>query len=297
MSAEETRACACSQVPVDQIDKAAAVAREPAQSGHQKGARSGPEEKRLQGHWLLAKMGKRVLRPGGMEMTRRILGKAAPNSADRIVEFGPGVGKTAELLLAAHPKKYWGVDVRDEEDNPVLDVLDAHEGAILINADAKDTGLEDGCATIVVGEAMLTMQSDADKLAIMREAFRLLKPGGRYALHEMGFKPEASRQVTGSVEKNLSRTIKVGARPLTLVGWEKLLREAGFEVSYSTTNKMDLLEVRRIIADEGLGGFLTFVFNVARNRAARTRILAMRKTFKTNQQFICAVGFVAVKPV
>ena len=41
------------------------------QSAH--GQRSGPEEQRLQGHWLLAKMGKRVLRPGGIELTRAML--------------------------------------------------------------------------------------------------------------------------------------------------------------------------------------------------------------------------------
>ena len=52
----------------------------------------------------------------------------------------------------------------------------------------------------------------------------------------------------------------------------------------------------RIVADEGLNGFLRFSWNVARNPAARKRVLAMRKTFKTNQQFISAVGFVAEKP-
>ncbi len=308
MSAEEQHACMCSQVPVDRIQKAATITRQvpessPAPSPQSaspvtptRGTRSGPEEQRLQGHWLLAKMGKRVLRPGGMEMTRRILAAAKPNASDRVVEFGPGVGKTAELLLAVHPVQYWGVDVRDDDDNPLLTVLSGHSEAELINADAKNTGLDDGCATLVVGEAMLTMQSDTDKLTIMREAYRILEPGGRYALHEMGFTSRAPAQATGSVGKQLSRTIKVGARPLTMEGWTQLLTEAGFTVTYSTTNKMALLEVRRIVADEGLNGFLRFSWNVARNPAARKRVLAMRKTFKTNQQFISAVGFVAEKP-
>ncbi len=300
---EQPQACMCSQVPVARIQKAAAIAGQsslPEAPSSPKmparGTRSGPEEQRLQGHWLLAKMGKRVLRPGGMEMTRRILGAAKPTASDRIVEFGPGVGKTAELLLAVRPASYWGVDVRDDGDNPLLEILSGHDEAQLVNADAKKTGLKDGCATLVIGEAMLTMQSDADKLAIMREAYRLLAPGGRYALHEMGFKSDAPSQATGSVGKQLSRTIKVGARPLTMEGWTKLLAEAGFTVTYSTTNKMALLDVPRIISDEGFGGFLRFAVNVARNKAARTRVLAMRRTFKTNQRFISAVGFVAEKP-
>ncbi len=61
----------------------------------QRGTRSGPEETRLQGHWLLAKMGKKVLRPGGLELTNSMLSAAKPSGEDRIVEFGPGLGKTA----------------------------------------------------------------------------------------------------------------------------------------------------------------------------------------------------------
>ena len=84
--------------------------REGEQGEEPHGTRSGPEEKRLQGHWLLAKMGKRVLRPGGIELTRRVIKAAKPSAKDRIVEFGPGVGRTAEILLAAQPKEYVGVD-------------------------------------------------------------------------------------------------------------------------------------------------------------------------------------------
>lgn len=291
MSDKNPQECTCSTHKTADKTPAPSPAHTPP-----KGSRSGPEEQRLQGHWLLAKMGKRVLRPGGIEMTQRILKEARPTSHDRIVEFGPGVGKTAEILLATYPEKYWGVDIRDAQDNPLADVLAGHEEAILINADAKNTGLPDGCATLVVGEAMLTMQSDAHKLEIMREAFRILAPGGRYALHEIGFTPETPGDISKTVQKDLSRTVKVGARPLTIPGWKALLNEAGFTTTYVTTNKMALLEVRRLIDDEGLGGFLKFVSNVARNPAARKRILAMRKTFKENQRFMCAVGFVATKP-
>ncbi|MGO1590950.1 MAG: class I SAM-dependent methyltransferase [Ancrocorticia sp.] len=261
-----------------------------------KGGRSGPEEKRLQGHWLLAKMGKRVLRPGGVEMTRRILKAAAPASSDRIVEFGPGVGKTAEYLLAASPARYWGVDVRKVDDNPMDDVIAGHPHAELVNADARATGLPDGCATLVVGEAMLTMQSNDGKSDIMREAYRILAPGGRYALHEMGFKPDTPDSAVAAVQKSLSQTIKVGARPLPMAEWARLLEGAGFRVEFTTMNKMALLEVRRVIADEGLLGALKIASNVARNPAARKRIFAMRRTFKRHQQYLCSVGLVAVKP-
>jgi len=136
-------------------------------------------------------MGKRVLRPGGIELTRRVIAEADPTSEDRIVEFGPGVGRTAEILLAVEPRQYTGVDPKNSQGAPqLLEVLKAHPQARLQTADARQTGLPDACADLVVGEALLTMQSDQDKLAIMREAFRILAPGGRYAIHELGFRPD-----------------------------------------------------------------------------------------------------------
>lgn len=262
-----------------------------------KGSRSGPEEKRLQGHWLLAKMGKRVLRPGGIELTRRLIQRAQPTTNDRIVEFGPGVGKTAEILLAAEPKSYRGIDPNTEGTPQLLEVLRGYPQAELVAANAKETTLENESADLVVGEAMLTMHSEEEKLAIMSEAFRVLAPGGRYAIHELGFYPDdVPSQVEDQVARALSRTIKVGARPLTSANWKKLLEQTGFEVEYADTNPMALLEPGRLIEDEGIGGFLRFVFNVARNPEARARILAMRSVFRANQDHINAVAFVARKP-
>ena len=73
------------------------------EQGERKGLRQAPEASRMQGHWLLATLGKKILRPGGIALTRKMLAAAAPTSQDRIVEFGPGVGATARLLLKANP--------------------------------------------------------------------------------------------------------------------------------------------------------------------------------------------------
>jgi len=65
---------------------------------------------RMQGHWILARAGKRVLRPGGLELTRRMLDALAIGPKDRIVEFAPGLGATAEWFCQRHPLAYWGVE-------------------------------------------------------------------------------------------------------------------------------------------------------------------------------------------
>ncbi|PRC61528.1 SAM-dependent methyltransferase, partial [Mycobacterium sp. ITM-2017-0098] len=63
----------------------------------------------LPGHWLLARLGKRVLRPGGLELTTRLLAAARIGDAD-VVELGPGLGRTAADIVAQHPRSYVGVD-------------------------------------------------------------------------------------------------------------------------------------------------------------------------------------------
>lgn len=261
------------------------------------GQRSGPEEKRMQGHWLLAKMGKRVLRPGGVELSRAMLGRARPAEGDRIVEFGPGLGHTARMLLAANPREYVAVDPNPEGAPELSAVLAGHDQARLVVANALDSGLPDASADLVITEAMLTMHSAADKARIVAEAVRILAPGGRYAIHELGFVPDdVPAEVEQEVAKALSRTIKVGARPLTVAGWSQLLQEAGLQVEWTHTAPMHLLEPRRLIADEGLAGFCRFVANVARNRAARERILAMRTVFRTHRDHLAGVSLVARRP-
>ena len=42
----------------------------------------------------------------------------------------------------------------------------------------------------IIGEAMITMHADHRKSEIVREAHRILKKGGLYAVHELGLTPE-----------------------------------------------------------------------------------------------------------
>src|SRR5688572_26108522 len=62
------------------------------------------------GHWLLASLGKRVLRPGGLELTQRLLKELNPAVNDRIVELAPGLGVTAQSVLKVKPLSYTGIE-------------------------------------------------------------------------------------------------------------------------------------------------------------------------------------------
>ena len=252
----------------------------------------------MAGHWLLARLGKRVLRPGGVELTRTLLARAELADAD-VVELAPGLGRTATEILARRPRSYVGAEGDPDAAGVVRGVLTelGVENAAVRVADAAATGLPDASADVVIGEAMLTMQGDATKHAIVGEASRVLRPRGRYAIHELALTPDTvSEEVSTDIRQSLARAIKVNARPLTVAEWSRLLADHGLVVDHVVTAPMALLQPRRLVADEGLLGALRFARNVLVHRDARKRVLTMRRTFRRHRKQLAAVAIVARKP-
>src|SRR5680860_829180 len=168
-----------------------------------------------QGPWILAKMGKRVLRPGGRELTMKLVEELNITARDSVVEFAPGIGYTASLILEKNPRSYTGVELNEEVANTLKKKITGPHCTI-INTDAANTGLKDAVTDKVIGEAMLTMQADHRKSGIIREAYRILKKGGLYGIHELGLVPNGlDPKIKGSIQRELAQLIKVKARPLT----------------------------------------------------------------------------------
>ena len=247
------------------------------------------------GHWVLARVGKRVLRPGGLELTLQMLSNARLTGA-RVVEFAPGLGRTATEILAARPASYTGIEKDPVAAKQVTELVGAR--GTVVNADAAETGLDTGSADVVVGEAMLTMQGEKAKRAIISEAVRLLAPGGRYAIHELAVQPDnIDEELHTRIRQDLARAIHVNARPLTCEQWAELLEECGLVVETIQTAPMALLDFSRNVRDEGFVQTLRIIRNVLSDRELRERVLGMRKTFRTYQQWMCGVVIVAHKPL
>lgn len=246
------------------------------------------------GHWLLASLGKRVLRPGGLELTRQLIEHLAAGAADDIVEFAPGLGGTARMTLAKRPRSYVGI----ERDPAVARQLQTELGspnARIISGSAESTQLPSGSASIVYGEAMLSMQTPEQKCRILAEAFRLLKPGGRYGIHELALLPDRIEETTRkAIEREMSMNIHVGVRPATLAEWQHLLGQAGFRIEWQNLAPMHLLEPKRMLGDEGIAGVLRIIFNLLRRPAARCRVLSMRRMFRKHASHLSAVAIVCV---
>ncbi len=250
------------------------------------------------GHWILARIGKRVLRPGGIELTQKLVSGLKITKDDKVLEYAPGLGITAKMTLALKPATYTGVELHPLAAEKLRKKFEKNEGNTKINiveANARETGLADASATKLYGEAMLTMQSDKEKTAIISEAHRLLEVGGRYGIHELGLKPEnISEEKKAEIFRALSKVIRVNARPLTVAEWSEKLETQGFKVLEAHTNPMHLLSPKRMIKDEKLRMF-KILFNSIRMPKERKRMIAMRKCFMQYKDYLCAVAIIAEK--
>lgn len=250
---------------------------------------------KMQGHWILAKMGKKVLRPGGKELTLKLIENLNISASDAVVEFAPGLGYTAQIVLDSNPKSYTGVEL-DKTAIKFLQNKFEEPNVEIIAGNAAETGLLSNNYDKVFGEAMLTMQADHRKSEMIREAHRILKKGGLYAIHELGLVPsDINDDLKEQIQKDLSYYIKVNARPLTEPEWKLLLENEGFKIKKIITNPMRLLEPKRMIDDEGFFGSLNILFNILKNTKARKRILTMRHVFKQYKNEINAIAIIAEK--
>lgn len=251
---------------------------------------------KMPAHWLMGRLGKRVLRPGGIETTRWLIDELGIAEHDRVVEFAPGLGVTARELLASGPASYVGV----ERDAGAAEFCEhglreaGFSEARVLRGDASHVPAPDGSATVVIGEAMLSMHTIAHKRAIVAEAKRLLEPGGRYGIHELAVAPDTiDRDTLEQIQTDLSRTIHVGVRIGTVSEWAAWLAGEGLVVDSIKTTPMRLLEPKRLLADEGAVGLARFIFNTLRTPGARERLMKVRSVFRKHAAHLVAVALVA----
>jgi SAM-dependent methyltransferase len=246
---------------------------------------------------VLFHLGKKSMRPGGLQLTKRMLSELKIDSNDEVVEFAPGRGLTTKMVLELNPKSYTAVERDPISQQKVQDILGRGRQGQCVVGTAQATGLPNECATVVFGEAMLTLQTKEKKLQIAQEAFRLLKPGGRYGIHETCLLDNtAAKEKKNEIEKALLEALRVGARPLLLSEWKELLGEAGFSVQQFIEAPMNLLTPKRLIQDEGVLGTLSFLLRVKRSPGAHQRLHKIRGAFEKYGSYINSAVLIAEKP-
>lgn len=250
---------------------------------------------KMPGHWVLAQLGKKVLRPGGLELTRQMLSALEIQPNDSVVEFAPGLGVTAQMALSRNPASYTAVERDGDAANLVRRYLKGPNQTCFIG-EVSETNLPTGSASILYSEAVLTMESEKHKNKIIKEARRILRENGRYGIHELCLVPEdISEDKKREIQKALVKAIRVDVRPLTSSEWRQRLELAGFQIEAQSTAPMHLLAVSRFIQDEGVSGILRFFWNLLRNPVAISRVKQMRATFQKYQNHLAAIMIVARK--
>jgi ubiquinone/menaquinone biosynthesis C-methylase UbiE len=219
----------------------------------------------------------------------------AISSSDDVVEFAPGLGATAKLTLQHVPNSYTAIERDEVAARQVRNFLSAPQHRCLVG-NAQTTGLPAQSASVVYGEAMLTMQPPATQDQIVGEAARLLRSGGRYGIHELALVPDGLPEpVRSEITRAFGQTIHHLVQPLTAAEWRELLERNGMVVRTSLTAPMHLLEPVRLVRDEGFFGATRFVLNVIRHPEAKARVMELRRLFRSYRDHVSAVALVAVK--
>ena len=246
------------------------------------------------GHWVLARLGKKVLRPGGLGATRMLLKQMNITRRDDVVEFAPGLGITAEMILQNNPASYTAIERDAPAARRLRSILEARGN--VYDGSAECSGLPSSSASRVVGEAMLSMHPVATKAAIISEAARVLKTGGLYGIHELVLRPDnAPQSVRRELCRTMSKSIHHGVTPLSTPEWLGLLEEQGLVPVSVDYIPFRLLHPARLVSDEGWRGAFKFAVNLLKDRDARKRVLEMRKVFSRYRDNLSAIVVVARK--
>lgn len=250
---------------------------------------------RMPAHWMLGRLGKKVMRPGGLQLSLRMIEALNIGPEDDVVDFWPGLGVTTERMLARGPRSYLAVERGPAEAARVRAVMRASDECIV--TPTHRTGRPDGSASVAYGEALLTLEPAARKVDTVAEAARLLRPGGQYGIHELLLTPDGlSEAAKADIERTLTRVLRVGARPLTETEWRRLLEEGGFTIDTVETGGMLLLDVPTFISDEGWGGTLSFLGRSIANPSVLPRLAEIWKVFGRYRDNLGAIMITAHRP-
>lgn len=210
------------------------------------------------GHEFLLRMGKTRLRPGGIEATNWLLNSVEITPETQILEVACNIGTTTVELVKRFHCHVTAIDLNADvlpktKENIARNNIE--EYVTVEQGDATNLSYPDNSFDVVINEAMLTMLSDQQKASAVKEYARVLKPGGALLTHDVLLLKEDDELV-----HELSRTINVNVKPLTLAGWKNLFEAAGF-CPETKNGKMSLMNPAGLIADEGADGALRVIRN------------------------------------
>jgi ubiquinone/menaquinone biosynthesis C-methylase UbiE len=177
------------------------------------------------------------------------LAKLAPG--ETVLDLGCGGG--IDVLLSARrvgpTGKAYGLDMTDEmlalaEENKRKSGLTNVE---FLKGEIENIPLPDNSVDVTVSSCVINLSGDKDR--VLREAFRVLKPGGRFAISDVVVRGEVPQEIRKSME------LWVGcvAGALSDTEYQQKLSAAGFEsVDIEATRVYNVDDAREFLRAAGI---------------------------------------------
>ena len=169
---------------------------------------------------------------------------------ERVLDLGSGAG--LDVLLSARrvaPNGHaYGVDMTDE----MLAVARANQAkaavanATFLKGTIEEIPLPDAAVDVVISNCVINLA--ADKRAVLREAHRVLRPGGRLAVADM----VALAELPAEVKQSLDQWAGCVAGTISIDEYTAALRDEGFK-------GIDV-EVTREVRRDGLDGAIASAY-------------------------------------
>jgi len=233
------------------------------------------------GHQVLAKAGKKLLRPGGRVATEQLFASANFQPEDTVLELAASFGHSAIALAKQHQVKVTGIEKNVESVAKAQANIAAARVKDQVNVIKGDIFFLDrvpGEFDFVLAEAILTMQSPYAKAKILAGVRNRLRPGGKFLSHEL-----LVRNRKNEICQALSSVIRVSANPLNEIEWVQACEVAGLQVQFHRMGAMGLLNPQQILHDEGCLGTMKIAWNLLTRPQLRARILKMQQVFQEYQ--------------
>ncbi|MFZ0589003.1 MAG: arsenite methyltransferase [Bryobacteraceae bacterium] len=173
------------------------------------------------------------------------------NAGETVLDLGSGGG--IDVLLSARrvgpSGKTYGLDMTDEmlalarENQRKAGV----ENAEFLKGEIEHIPLPDSSVDVVISNCVINLSGDKD--GVLREAFRVLKPGGRFAVSDVVTRGE----VPADVRQNMLLWVGCIAGALQDYQYVAKLAKAGFEgIDIEPTRVYDIEDARAFLSGQGV---------------------------------------------
>jgi arsenite methyltransferase len=173
------------------------------------------------------------------------------NAGETVLDLGSGGG--IDVLLSAKrvgpTGKAYGLDMTDEmlalaRENQKKSGV---ENVEFLKGEIENIPLPDNSVNVVISNCVINLSSDKDR--VLREAFRVLKPGGRLAVSDVVVRGE----VPAEVRKSMLLWVGCIAGALKDSEYTSKLASAGFEhIDIEPTRVYDIEDARAFLSREGI---------------------------------------------